>query len=156
MPIDPTTRCRFRSADHAASRFGLKELGNSSTRITHPTADVREKRIAARQAELRARGEVLRDLAQGVPVEGGRWVLRVGPTAVPRTHPAASLHGPEALVALSTERYPEVPLVIRGPGAGGAVTAAGVLADMLRVARERPGALPELSGRQEARGLGLF
>ena len=36
---------------------------------------------------------------------------------------------------LTTERYSDYPLVVRGSGAGGAVTAAGVLADILRVAQ---------------------
>ena len=41
----------------------------------------------------------------------------------------------EAFVAFHTERYREYPMVVRGAGAGGAVTAAGVLADILRLAQ---------------------
>jgi homoserine dehydrogenase len=38
-------------------------------------------------------------------------------------------------VTMTTERTAGYPLTIRGPGAGGAVTASGVLADILRAAR---------------------
>ena len=40
-----------------------------------------------------------------------------------------------AFVAFTTERHAEWPLLVQGAGAGGAVTAAGVLADILEVAR---------------------
>ena len=43
--------------------------------------------------------------------------------------------GAEALVAFTTRRYRDYPLVVRGAGAGGDVTAAGVLADVLRLTR---------------------
>ncbi|NUP11466.1 MAG: hypothetical protein HOW73_35925, partial [Polyangiaceae bacterium] len=58
--------------------------------------------------------------------------LRVGPEEVEPSHPAAALRGTEAMVSLTTERCGDVPVVVRGPGAGGAVTASGVLADILR------------------------
>jgi len=45
------------------------------------------------------------------------------------------LRGSEAFVAFHTERYKQYPLVVRGAGAGGDVTAAGVLADILRLAQ---------------------
>ena len=38
-------------------------------------------------------------------------------------------------MAFTTERYSDTPLIVQGAGAGGAVTAAGVLADVLRVAQ---------------------
>ncbi len=55
---DPTTGCRtvplyqtssyvFKSTEHAANLFGLKELGNIYTRLMNPTTDVFEQRIAA-------------------------------------------------------------------------------------------------------------
>lgn len=47
VPIYQTTSYRFRNAEHAAALFGLKEPGNIYTRITNPTTDVFEKRIAA-------------------------------------------------------------------------------------------------------------
>jgi aspartokinase/homoserine dehydrogenase 1 len=57
---------------------------------------------------------------------------RVSLVDVDAEHPAHGLSGPDNLVAFTTARYDATPLVIRGPGAGSAVTAAGVFADLLR------------------------
>jgi bifunctional aspartokinase / homoserine dehydrogenase 1 len=54
---------------------------------------------------------------------------------LPHTHPFASLSGSDNIVAFTTERYRERPLVIKGPGAGAEVTAAGVFADIVRLAQ---------------------
>ena len=80
---------------------------------------------------LRERGLVLRYLAT---VDPATRAATVGPVAVPLEHPAAGLRGTEALVSFTTERYADYPLVVRGAGAGGEVTAAGVLADVLAIA----------------------
>lgn len=53
--------------------------------------------------------------------------------AVGPEHPFYTLSGSENIVAVTTDRYLESPLVIRGPGAGASVTAAGVFADLMRV-----------------------
>jgi O-acetylhomoserine (thiol)-lyase len=47
VPIYQTTSYVFKSTDHAASLFALKEFGNIYTRIMNPTTDVFEQRIAA-------------------------------------------------------------------------------------------------------------
>lgn len=47
VPIYQTTSYIFQSVEHAANLFGLKEFGNIYTRITNPTTDVLEKRLAA-------------------------------------------------------------------------------------------------------------
>ncbi|MFC1570788.1 homocysteine synthase [Candidatus Omnitrophota bacterium] len=47
VPIYQTTSYVFKSAEHAANLFGLKEFGNIYTRLMNPTTDVFEKRIAA-------------------------------------------------------------------------------------------------------------
>ncbi|MBI4397405.1 MAG: aminotransferase class I/II-fold pyridoxal phosphate-dependent enzyme, partial [Elusimicrobia bacterium] len=46
VPIYQTTSYQFKSTDHAANLFGLKEFGNIYTRLMNPTTDVFEKRIA--------------------------------------------------------------------------------------------------------------
>lgn len=46
VPIYQTTSYQFKSTEHAASLFGLKEFGNIYTRLMNPTTDVFEKRIA--------------------------------------------------------------------------------------------------------------
>lgn len=46
VPIYQTTSYQFKSTEHAANLFGLKEFGNIYTRLMNPTSDVLEKRIA--------------------------------------------------------------------------------------------------------------
>src|SRR6201998_2358594 len=47
VPVYQTTSFVFKSTDHAANLFALKEFGNIYTRIMNPTQDVFERRIAA-------------------------------------------------------------------------------------------------------------
>ncbi|HOP00152.1 MAG TPA: ACT domain-containing protein, partial [Bacteroidales bacterium] len=50
-----------------------------------------------------------------------------------KDHPAYNLAGSNNIVMLTTERYRELPLIIKGYGAGADVTAAGIFADLMRV-----------------------
>jgi aspartokinase/homoserine dehydrogenase 1 len=50
-------------------------------------------------------------------------------------HPFFNLQGKDNIVVLHTSRYAEQPMVIQGAGAGAAVTAAGVFADIIRIAK---------------------
>jgi len=52
----------------------------------------------------------------------------------PVDHPFASLSGSDNIVSFQTARYNTQPMIVRGPGAGPEVTAAGVFADLLRLA----------------------
>ena len=52
VPIYRTTSYQFKSTDHAAKLFALKEFGNIYTRIANPTNDVLEKRVAALEGGL--------------------------------------------------------------------------------------------------------
>ena len=47
VPIYQTSSYVFRNSDHAAARFGLADAGNIYGRLTNPTEDIFEKRIAA-------------------------------------------------------------------------------------------------------------
>jgi aspartokinase/homoserine dehydrogenase 1 len=49
-------------------------------------------------------------------------------------HPFYDLEGSNNIVLLTTERYKEYPMLIQGYGAGAGVTAAGVFADIMRIA----------------------
>jgi aspartokinase/homoserine dehydrogenase 1 len=49
-------------------------------------------------------------------------------------HPFAHLTGSDNIVSFQTARYNTQPMIVRGPGAGPEVTAAGVFADLLRLA----------------------
>lgn len=81
-----------------------------------------------RVQEARARSRVLR--YAGTLADGR---VQVGVEAVPADSPLGQLHGADNLFEIYTKRYDESPLIIRGPGAGPEVTAAGVLSDCLRV-----------------------
>ncbi len=88
---------------------------------------------AAMQAKLdtaRANGEVLRFVAS-LDAEGH---ARVGLRALPMSHAFANGKLTDNFVQFTTARYNQNPLVVQGPGAGPDVTAAGVFADLLRVA----------------------
>ncbi len=74
------------------------------------------------------RGEKLRYLAI---LEGGKVKIQLG--SVDQKHPFYSLSGSDNIILMTTERYHDRPMVIRGPGAGAAVTAAGVFADIIRI-----------------------
>ncbi len=76
------------------------------------------------------KGQVLRYIATVTPKR-----LRVGLQAVSADSPFAGLKGTDNQIVFTTTRYREHPLVIRGPGAGPVVTAAGVLNDVLALAR---------------------
>src|SRR3970040_885475 len=49
VPIYQTTSYVFKSSEHAANLFALKEFGNIYTRIMNPTQDALEQRLAALQ-----------------------------------------------------------------------------------------------------------
>lgn len=52
---------------------------------------------------------------------------------VDSNHPFFSLSGSDNIISFTTSRYKNTPLVVKGPGAGAEVTAAGVFADLVRV-----------------------
>jgi bifunctional aspartokinase / homoserine dehydrogenase 1 len=83
--------------------------------------DFEARRLAAEQA-----GKVLRCIAT-LDAQGARIALE----AVDGSHPFASLDGSDNMIVFFTERYHTRPLVVRGPGAGAEVTAAGVFAEVI-------------------------
>ncbi|MDE5794867.1 MAG: bifunctional aspartate kinase/homoserine dehydrogenase I [Muribaculaceae bacterium] len=75
--------------------------------------------------------------------EGKRWrfvarmekgKMSIGLKAVDSSHPFYELEGSNNIVMLTTERYKEYPMLIQGYGAGAAVTAAGVFANIISIA----------------------
>ena len=80
---------------------------------------------------------------QQLEAEGKRWrfvaTLDHGKTTVAlrevdHNHPFYNLAGSNNIVALTTERYREYPMLIQGYGAGASVTAAGVFANIMSIA----------------------
>ena len=86
--------------------------------------------MSARVRRAQSRGEVLRYVAD-IDSRG----CRVGLRRIARESPIGRLSGPDNILVFRTERYHDYPLVIQGPGAGAGVTAAGVLGDILKVAK---------------------
>jgi aspartokinase/homoserine dehydrogenase 1 len=85
--------------------------------------------MLARLEAARARGHVLRYVGS-VDVAGH---AQVGVVELPASHPFANIALTDNIVRFQTARYDRNPLIVQGPGAGPAVTAAGVFADLLRV-----------------------
>ena len=84
--------------------------------------------MSRKVAEAEDHGQKLRYIAE---YKDGQ--ARVTLQAVTKDHPFFQLHGSDNIVAVYSNYY-ETPLVIKGPGAGADVTAAGVFADVLRIA----------------------
>ena len=61
----------------------------------------------------------------------------VGLKEVDSHHPFYELEGSNNIIMISTERYHDYPMIIKGYGAGAAVTAAGVFADIISIANIR-------------------
>ncbi|HTQ79196.1 MAG TPA: bifunctional aspartate kinase/homoserine dehydrogenase I, partial [Thermoanaerobaculia bacterium] len=91
-----------------------------------------DARFEAERARRAAAGQVLRHVASLCATAEG-YRCRVGLTAVAPDHPLAAIRGGENAVVFLTENYQPIPLLVRGYGAGGEVTAAGALADVLRI-----------------------
>lgn len=82
-----------------------------------------------RRSEAEARGCRLRYVAR---LDEGK--ASVGLEKVDSSHPFFNLEGSNNVILITTERYKEYPMVIKGYGAGAAVTAAGVFADIYSIA----------------------
>ena len=85
--------------------------------------------MEARRAEAEKRGEVLRYVGVIAPPSK----ISVQLKSYAKDHPFAGLSQSDNMILFKTERYSKQPLIIRGPGAGPQVTAAGVFADLLRL-----------------------
>jgi aspartokinase/homoserine dehydrogenase 1 len=89
-----------------------------------------DQTIAALVDSARVRGQVLRYV--GTIDSDGR--MSAGLRSYPFDHSFANLTGSDNIVSFQTARYNTQPMIVRGPGAGPEVTAAGVFADLLRLA----------------------
>lgn len=85
-----------------------------------------------KRAEADANGEHFRFVAS---LDNGK--VSVGLRRVDSSHPFYNLAGSNNVILLTTERYKEFPMVIKGYGAGAEVTAAGVFADIISIANIR-------------------
>lgn len=86
--------------------------------------------MAERYRQAQQSDRVLRYVAE-VDLEQGTADVRLA--SYSRDHPFANISLTDNIVQFVTRRYCENPLIIRGPGAGPDVTAAGIFADLLRL-----------------------
>lgn len=103
--------------------------------IEAPTVDAffealerNDDHFEALRREAAEAGKVLRFVAK---LEDGKAGVVL--QTFDQSHPFYFLDGSDNMVAFSTERYRERPLVVRGPGAGAEVTAAGVFAEVISI-----------------------
>lgn len=89
-----------------------------------------DETIGALVNSARARGQVWRYV--GTIESDGRMSAGLRPYSL--DHAFANLTGSDNIVSFQTARYNTQPMIVRGPGAGPEVTAAGVFADLLRLA----------------------
>ena len=83
--------------------------------------------------EAESQGKVLRYIGML-----GDGKVSISLQRVDETHPFYMLSGSDNIISFTTERYKERPLVVKGPGAGSEVTAAGVFADIVNVGANYP------------------
>jgi bifunctional aspartokinase / homoserine dehydrogenase 1 len=95
------------------------------TRLDELDAPMLTRLQSAQQA-----GRVLRYVAA---LDAATRKASVGLVELERSHPFANINLTDNIVQFVTSRYHQNPLVVQGPGAGPAVTAGGVFADLLRV-----------------------
>ena len=90
----------------------------------HDNPSFEKKRLAAL-----ANGKRLKYVAKLENGKASTAVQEINPD-----HPFYNVSGTGNIVSFTTERYKQIPLVVIGPGAGAEVTAAGVFADIIRIA----------------------
>jgi len=84
--------------------------------------------FAKLKAKAEAENKVVRYIGK---LENGKAAITL--QMVDESHPFFTLSGSDNIISFTTDRYRERPLVVKGPGAGAEVTAAGVFADLINV-----------------------
>ena len=83
-----------------------------------------------RRKKAAEKGKVLRFIAT---LDNGK--ASIGLKEVDANHPFFNLSGSDNIISFTTERYTDRPLVVKGPGAGAEVTAAGVFAEIISIGK---------------------
>ncbi|KAL2205612.1 hypothetical protein CC79DRAFT_1387613, partial [Sarocladium strictum] len=123
----------------SATSFDVQNLIPEELRVPMTTGEFLHKlgdydeEMESLKRDAEKAGKVVRfvgsvDVQAETAVVGLKWYERSDPTA--------NLQGSDNIISIYTERYGEKPLVIRGAGAGGQVTAMGVSGDMLKIASQ--------------------
>ncbi|KAM0550728.1 hypothetical protein ACHAPJ_008793 [Fusarium lateritium] len=89
-----------------------------------------DTQMEAHKAAAEKEGKVVRYIGY---VDMASKQAKVGLESFDKSHPIASLKGSDNIISIYTKRYGDLPLIVQGAGAGAAVTAMGVLGDVLKV-----------------------
>ena len=119
---------RVETSDIAIEPFLPAELFEGSTEAFMEAIPQLDAAFERERQRLVAEGKCWRYVAEWKDGKGS-----VGLREIPIGHPLYQLEGSNNIICLTTARY-DTPMIIRGYGAGAAVTAAGVFADVMRVA----------------------
>lgn len=119
---------RVETSDIAIEPFLPAELFEGSTEAFMEALPQLDAAFERERQRLVTEGKCWRYVAEWKDGKGS-----VGLREIPIGHPLYQLEGSNNIICLTTARY-DTPMIIRGYGAGAAVTAAGVFADVMRVA----------------------
>jgi aspartokinase/homoserine dehydrogenase 1 len=103
-------------------------LAAASVEDFYQTLKNEDAHFANIKNKAEAEGKVLRYIGK---LEDGKASITL--QMVDENHPFYMLSGSDNIISFTTDRYKERPLVVKGPGAGAEVTAAGVFADLINV-----------------------
>lgn len=119
-------------SDIKKNLFVPQEYFDGSLEQFWDTIDKLDEEFEIRRLKLEHEGKRLRFVATY-----GDGMCEVGLQEVDFTHPFYDLEGSNNIIQITTERYNEYPMIIKGYGAGASVTAAGVFADIISIANIR-------------------
>lgn len=120
---------RVETADIASEPFLPVALFSASSEDFWKELPALDAQFETERQRLEAEGKHWRYVATWEDGKGS-----VGLKEIAASHPFYNIEGSNNIILLTTERYREYPMLIQGYGAGAAVTAAGVFADIMRVA----------------------
>ncbi|WP_412061678.1 bifunctional aspartate kinase/homoserine dehydrogenase I [Rubrivirga sp. IMCC45206] len=127
------TGCEVERADLAVESLVPVSLADVSVDAFLDALDGLDADWAARAAAAEAEGKRLAYIGQ-ITDDG----LSVGVRAVDTASPFGGSRGTDNVILIQSARYHDTPLVVQGPGAGPDVTAAGLLADLVKAAELMP------------------
>ncbi len=119
---------RVETSEIASLPFLPEKLFTSSTDEFWAELPALDAPFEAERKRIESEGKHWRYVATWADGKGS-----VGLQEIAATHPFYNIEGSNNIILLTTERYREYPMLIQGYGAGAAVTAAGVFADIMRV-----------------------
>ena len=120
---------RLEEEDIQVDPFLPESLFEGSEEAFWKGVEALDEEFEARRIEMEGKALKWRYLAT---LEEGKG--RMGLVEVDASHPVYPLEASNNIILITTDRYRELPLIVKGYGAGADVTAAGVFADVIRVA----------------------